>query len=200
MKSKLSIYKIAAGVTWAACLGFFAFGTVQISGPQATAIEKMRQDVQESQEKLIFAQSAKKNDTLKRMQERLDAAHLLLNTFSCSGAEESSLIFQIGQLARQVELKNFTSRLPENTQERTLEKSGRIQEGWLALEFVADYLKLAAFVNSLERQSPVLFVESISLTHSNDNKEEASVRMMLSYLIRKDDAVKTVAQADRSSR
>ena len=196
MKPKLSPYKIATGAVWAVCLGFFAVGALQVSEPQKAALEKAKREVQESQEKLAFAQDAKKDDTLKRMQQRLEATQASLNAFSCSPAEESAMIFQVGQLAHTLQLKKFTSRFPENVPEQTLEKDRRLTEGWLAVEFVADYLKLAAFVNSLERQTPVMFVESMSVTQSQDNPEEASVRMNLSYLIRKEGAAKTVARAD----
>lgn len=196
MKLKLPTYKVVTGVVWAACIGFFAFGTLQLSGPLNAALETARQDVQESREKLAFAQSAKKAETLKRMQEQLDTARESLNSFSCPTTEESALIFQLGQLAHTLQLKKFTSRSPSETPEQTLEKNERITEGWLAVEFSADYLKLAAFVNSLERQSPVLFIESMSVSQSESNTEEASVRMNLSYLLRKDNTVKAVARAE----
>lgn len=194
MKLKLTPYNAAAALLWIVCLGVIGAGVLFSGGLQGVAIEQARRDLNESQEKLAFAQSAGKDETKQRTQERLARTRDSLNTFSCPAAAESSLIFQIGQLAHTLELKKFTSRFPDNVPEQTIEKSDRIAEGWLTVEFIADYLKAAAFVNSLERHEPLLFIESIHLRPSEEGVDEASVRLTLSYLIRKSGPAKTVAQ------
>ena len=195
MKPKLSPHKASVAVVWAICIGAIVLGTLFFGGAQTSALDQARRDVQESQEKLDFAQNAQKSETKQRTKERLVRAQESLNTFSCPASAESALIFQIGQLAHTLNLKQFTSRFPDNAPEQILEKSERLSEGWLTVEFVADYLSLAEFVNSIERHEPVLFVESITLRRSEENDEEASVRMNLSYLIRKGEKAKTVAAA-----
>lgn len=198
MKPKLSTYTLVTGAAWAVCIGFFVVGILFPNDLSKSAIGKARLDLQESQEKLAFAQSSKKEETKQRMRERLENTQGSLNTFSCPAAQESALIFEIGQLAHTLKLKKFTSRFPDNKPEQTIEKTDRISEGWLTVEFVADYLTLAAFVNSLERHTPVLFVESIHLRPDDDIAGEAVIRMNLSYLVRKDDIIKTVACAKTS--
>lgn len=196
MKQKLLTFKTITAIVWAVCIGVFVLGTVFFGGPLSAALEQSRRNLQESQEKLAFAQNAQKSETKQRTKERLVKVQESLNAFSCPAATESTLIFQIGQLAHTLQLKQFTSRFPDNAPEHILEKSERISESWLTVEFVADYLSLAAFINSLERHEPVLFVESIHLRRSEENDEDASVKMNLSYLIRKGEKTKTVASAD----
>jgi hypothetical protein len=200
MKPKLSPYKAITAVAWALCIGAIVFGTVFFGGSQSSALDQARRSLQDSQEKLAFAQNAQKSETKQRTKERLVRAQESLNTFSCPASAESALIFQVGQLAHTLKLKQFTSRFPDNAPEQILEKSERLSEGWLTIEFVADYLSLAAFVNSIERHEPVLFVESIHLRPSDGNDEEASVRMNLSYLIRKGERAKTVALAETAAK
>lgn len=196
MKSKLSTYTLVTGAVWAACIGFFFVRMMFFDGQSSAAVEQARRDLQESQEKLAFAQSAQKEETKQRTKERLEIAKNSLDTFSCAASKESELIFDIGQLAHTLSLKKFTSRFPENKPEQILDKTDRISEGWLTVEFVADYLALSAFVNSIERHTPVLFVESIQLRPGEDDEHEATIRMNLSYLIRKDGSTKTVASAE----
>ena len=93
-------------------------------------------------------------------------------------------------------MKKFTSRVPETVPDKTLEKTERLTEGWLAVDFAADYLKTAAFVNALERHEPVLFVESITLRRSDENPQEATVRMLISYLIQSPEKSRATANAD----
>ncbi len=195
MKRKLPIYPIIAGLVWALCLGYIVLGPTLLDASPSITLEQAQAAVLESQEKLAFAQSAGKEDTKQRLNERLADTIASLNTFSCPVQAESQLIFQIGQLAHALDLKNFTSRFPGNAPENILDKSDRMAEGWLTVEFDADYLKTVAFANSLERHEPVLFVESIHLRRRPDNEHEASVRMMLSYLIRTTETQKDVAQA-----
>lgn len=195
MKLKLSTYKIAAGLVWTVCIGFIGVGTLLSGGSRQAAFEQAERDLQESQEKLSFAQSAGKEDTKRRTLERLEKTRESLHTFTCPAAAESALIFRIGQLATTLELKKFTSRVPDSSIDKTLEKSERIAEGWLTVDFVADYLKTAAFINSLERNEPVLFLESMTLRRTEDNAEEASVRLNLSYLIQTPEKAKAAAKA-----
>jgi hypothetical protein len=196
MKLKFSFYTIAAGIVWIACFGFMGVGTLLSGGTFNPSLEQARRDLQESREKLTFAENAGKEETKRKAGERFTKTQESLNTFTCPSSAESALIFQIGQLAHSLELKKFTGRIPESSPEKTLEKSERIVEGWLAVEFVADYLRTAAFINSLECNNPVLFVESISMSRSEDNIEEASVKINLSYLIQKTEKTKAVAQAN----
>ena len=196
MKRNLSPYKIVAGLAWAVCLGIIGVGTLKPDDSRGSALEQAQRSLQESQEKLAFAQSAGKEETKQRTLDRLAQTRESLNTFTCPTVAESALIFKIGQMANTLELKKFTSRVPETLPDKTIEKTERLTEGWLSVDFVADYLKTAAFVNSLERHEPVLFVESITLRRSDENPQEATVRMMISYLIQTPEKTAATAKAD----
>lgn len=196
MKRNLLTFKIVAGLVWAVCLGIIGVGTLLSDGARSVVLGQAERSLQESQEKLAFAQSAGKDETKQRTFDRLAQTQESLNTFTCPNAAESALIFKIGQMANTLDLKKFTSRVPESVPDKTLEKDERLTEGWLSVDFVADYLMTAAFVNSLERHEPVLFVESISLRRSDENPQEATVRMMISYLIQTPEKTRATANAD----
>lgn len=182
---KLSPFAVAVLSAWGVCAAILAIGSTLISPPRQTALQQARGELTELQDKLMFAHSAKKEETKQRMRNQMADAQDTLNVFSCTASSESTLIFQIGQLAQTLALDKFNSRFPDSRPELTLDKTERIGEGWLTVEFVADYLKTAAFVNGLERNTPTLFVESIQLRPNDDSTGVAEVRMNLSYLIRK---------------
>jgi len=193
MKFKWSVYKIVVAVVWAMMLAVVGAGTLFISPSQKIAMQRAQQELLEMQDRLAFARSAGKKDTKQRMRDRLAEAENSVNTFSCTTASESALIFQIGQMANALQLQKFSGRQPDNVPEPTLDKNDRIGEGWLTVDFVADYLKTAAFINGLERNAPVLFVESIQLTPADGDAGLAAVRMNISYLIRKNAAASVAA-------
>jgi hypothetical protein len=198
MKQKRLTFKTMIAMVWAICAGVFLCGMIFFGQSQTGSLDLARRNLLESRENLAVAQNAQKSETKQRTKERLIRAQESLDAFSCPAAAESALVFQIGQLAHTLALKQFTSRFPDNAPEQILEKSERIGEGWLTVEFIADYLALAEFINGLERHEPVLFVESIHLRRTEDSSEEAAVRMNLSYLIRKGQTPKTVALAEIS--
>ena len=187
MKRKLKLSPLAIAVLsgWILYAAVMAIGSALITPPRQAALQALRGQLTELQDKLMFARSAKKEETKQRMRDQMTAAQETLSAFSCAASAESALIFQVGQLADTLALDKFSSRFPDSLPELTLEKTERIGEGWLTVEFVADYLKTAAFVNGLERNTPTLFVESIQLRPSDDNAGKADVRMNISYLIRK---------------
>ena len=183
MKKKLPIYPLIAGIVWAACMGLVVLSPTLLSGAQGMTVEQARQALLESQEQLAIAKKSSGEKAKQQLNARLAETKQSLSAFSCPYPDESKLIFQIGQMAHTLQLENFTTRFPGNAPEKILEKENRTKEGWLTVEFDADYLKTIAFVNSLERHKPILFVESIHLRRNPDNHQTASVRMMLSYLI-----------------
>lgn len=193
MKFKMSVFKIAVAAAWAIMLVVVAAGTLWLSPSHKTAIQQAQQELLEMQDRLAFARSAQKETTKQRMRDRLAEAENSINAFSCTTASESALIFQIGQTANALQLQKFSSRFPDSLPEQTLDKTERIGEGWLTVEFVADYLKTAAFINSLERNTPVLFVESIQLTPADSEPGLAAVRINISYLIRKNPSASVAA-------
>lgn len=196
MKRNLLTFKLVVGLVWVVCLGIIGVGMLLSGGTHSVALVQAERALAESQEKLAFAQSAGKEETKQRTLDRLTQTRESLYTFTCPNAAESALIFRIGQMANTLELKKFTSRVPETVPDKTLEKTERLTEGWLAVDFAADYLKTAAFVNALERHEPVLFVESITLRRSDENPQEATVRMLISYLIQSPEKSRATANAD----
>lgn len=191
MKRNMSLSNILIAVLWTICIGTVGVGVGLLSVPQAAAIQQAQLNVLENREQLALAQNAAKEQTQENLRRRVAQARQTLDAFACPAAAESALIFQMGQLAKTLELKHFTTRFPSLSPEQTMENNPYVAEGWLTMDFVADYLKLAAFINGLERHEPALFVESIELRRDENQDTDASVRMMLSYLIRKDQADKT---------
>ncbi len=195
MKHKPSVWNILIGVLWLVCIGVVVAGSALFGAPQAAAIRQAQINVLQTREQLALARNAAREETRQQMRNRLEQAKTTLDAFSCPAADESALIFQVGQLAKSLGLKQFETRFPEHTPEKTIETNRRIAEGWLTVEFVADYPNVAAFINGLERHRPALFVESIELRRSDEDARRAAVQMMLSYLIRNERPAETPQRA-----
>jgi hypothetical protein len=131
MKLKFSFYTIAAGIVWIACFGFMGVGTLLSGGTFNPSLEQARRDLQESREKLTFAENAGKEETKRKAGERFTKTQESLNTFTCPSSAESALIFQIGQLAHSLELKNLPDAFPNRLRKRRLKKANASSKaGW----------------------------------------------------------------------
>lgn len=146
-------------------------------------IQHAQQQQQQLQEQLTLGKSAQKEQTKQTIQKCLEDNLMWVGCFSTPEPQRSSLIFKVGQLASVLGLKDFVSQLPSSIPDPTLPNSAALQEGWLSISFKSDFLTAATFVNTLERDQPVMFVETISLQGDDQNPDWVEVRMLLSYLV-----------------
>lgn len=146
-------------------------------------IQRAQQQQHQLQEQLTLGKSAQKEQTKQTIQKCLEDTLMWVGCFSTPEPQRSSLIFKVGQLASALGLKEYVSQLPSSVPDPTLPNSTALQEGWLTISFKSDFLTAATFVNTLEREQPVVFVETITLQGDDQNPDLVEVKMLLSYLV-----------------
>lgn len=186
MKLKLTAYTIAVATVWTVCLIGVGLAVLLVGVPQSQAAEQARRDMQESRQRLEWALDAGEGDVLSRLEEHWNRTRELVDQFSCPAANESELIFKIGQIAHALGIERFTSRSPDRSPEQTLDSADSVKEATLTVEFESDYPTLTAFVNSLERHWPRLFVESINLRRLGNEAQNPATQLTITYFVRKD--------------
>jgi len=186
-------YFITVGAVWGLWLLGMALIYLLVIQPQQRTLAEVQKNFAVSNEQYSLAQTAQREDTQRRMAEKLEGVKELVRTFVINPTESSQLTFRISQLAGQCRLGNFTAKVKESAGTLNEQENLKIGEGWVELTFSSTFNQFAVFLNSLETDRPVVFVESAAIKRS-DSGSLHDARVLISYLMDKPDS-KPFAQA-----
>ena len=186
-------YFITVGAVWGLWLLGMALIYLLVIQPQQRTLAEVQKNFAVSNEQYSLAQTAQREDTQRRMAEKLEGVKELVRTFVINPTESSQLTFRISQLAGQCRLGNFTAKVKESVGTLNEQENLKIGEGWVELTFSSTFNQFAVFLNSLETDRPVVFVESAAIKRS-DSGSLHDARVLISYLMDKPDS-KPFAQA-----
>jgi hypothetical protein len=136
------------------------------------------------QQYAVAIQAAKEKDQ-QRLAEQVEDLHRRIADFVVDLREAPTLAFRIGELANGAKLESLGMR-PMNRNVPNAPRCERIQERRVNLTFAARFRRFAAFLNTLERHHPVIFVESFAISRPPEKEAEPQASMELAVLVERD--------------
>jgi hypothetical protein len=182
-KSLLQKYGLAVAGVWGVWLAISVLLYLLILGPQGRLMATLQQTMQTATEDHELAQKAHRPETKLHIQERMEKATQNLNQFMIGADAASKLTVLISQLAAQQSLADFSVKTRELPPTFDDPKKSGITEAWLELTFSGPFNQCAAYINALERNKPVIFIESAEIQRNAQTTENPTVRLLISYLI-----------------
>lgn len=197
LKTKLSRYTLSAIAIWALCAVLTAAGYGLFYAPKNAEVTRLKSQYGQIQDELDHAQAAAQPDTRMTLQQQFEEKEQLIGCFSTEQNAETELVFEIGQIASELGLREFSSK-QEDQQTHPTVKDG-LEEEWLSVEFYSTFEQFAQFINRLERNCPVVFVEKVFLRRSKEGVDGKGhdVSLMLSFLIEKEKKPIAVAKVSK---
>jgi len=173
-----------AGV-WVPCLALATACYAMVLHPQGQERRGLVAQIAQAKEHYARAVAAAKPGNQVRLSGQVDRLHDRTADFLVAFQDVPELAFEIGRLAHETRLESFGMR-PVGTQASlALSDSEQVMEKHLSLSFNADFTRFAAFLNALERHRPVVFVETFSVSRSQEPQAEPRVDMELAVLVEK---------------
>jgi Tfp pilus assembly protein PilO len=174
-KMAFSIWGVA-GVLLA--VGYFAFYL-----PQHQSLSQLHQKYEDSGEQAALAKKAACEQTRLQLEQQTEQVAGQLNAFTVPSDQVNRLVFEIGRIAGQLNLGAFASKnLDVQSAAGKPNSKSMLSEVWLSVEFRGSYEQFARFVNLLERNSPVIFVEKVFINRSRKESYDCAFQMELSIL------------------
>lgn len=180
-------YALVAGGTWGLWLALTAIVYFLLLGPQNTLLAKLRKDFVSSNEEYSLAQMAGRPETQNCLEQKAQTLRQKTAYFLVPQDNPGGLILQISQLAARHQLQDFTSRVISSPGSKKTDKS-KITEAWMELNFSGNFPQIASFINSLERNEPVVFIENIIINRGKEADGMPSANVQISYLTQKPEA------------
>ncbi|HEX42851.1 MAG TPA: hypothetical protein ENN81_12445 [Phycisphaerales bacterium] len=183
MKSLHRKYAAAVAMIWAACLVLGLFAYMLVISPQQKARRRIEQQLAKDKAAFELAVDAAKPENREKMNRQLEQLTARLDDFTVPASEAASLTFDISRLARDHQLQEFSIRGKE-AHEKTAESASLVANR-IVVSFNGSFTQFARFLNALERNGPVLFVDTLSIVKPSDRSGVQRAEMDISALTRK---------------
>ena len=181
-KIKLSRYTIVTAAVWAVSVIVLGGGYLLLYAPQQATLLQLKNQCAESQTVLEQAQLAAQDQTKAKQKQQCEEVGQLISGFSTQQDAVTELVFEIGRIANELRLSEFSSKNQKQQNYSTVGKSKLVSEVWLNVDFQATFEQFAQFLNRLECHSPVVFVEEVSFRRGSQDAHNHTTSLQLSFL------------------
>ena len=178
-------YLIRTAIAWTACLVLFVLAYMFILGPHKSKRKSLESTLTEKKQMYEFAQRAAQEQTIIRLNEQIEYLNDTIKDYVVDFEDSANLTFDIGQIAHNEKLASFSIKNNDKQSVSEIPDCNSICENHIDISFIAGFNQFAVFVNALERNQPVLFVNEFTISRSNKGKPTYQVSLDVAALVRK---------------
>jgi hypothetical protein len=178
-------YLMTMGMVWAGSFVIFIIAYTLLISPQVRVKANLDKQLADAKKLFDSAVAAADEDNKKKLTTEVDSLKVKLSGYAADTAESANLTFDIGRLAGDKQLSSFTVKTPEMAWGSDQLDSKNLQENRVDVSFNSDYKRFAAFLNSLERHRPVIFINRFRLTRGDQGLSSGKADMDLSFYVKK---------------
>jgi len=188
IKTFIKIYRkylTRTAIAWAVCLVLFILVYILVLGPQNSSRKRLKSTLAEKKQLYEFAQRATEEQTKIRLNEQIEVRRDILKDFVVDFEDSGNLTFDIGQTAKEVKVSSFSIKNNEKQGVSEIPDCNSICENHIDISFIAEFNQFATFVNALERNQPVLFVNEFTISRSNKGESTYQVSLDIAAFVKK---------------
>jgi hypothetical protein len=183
MKSIYRKYITAWGVIWAACFIVFFLFYLIVLGPQREVRGRTETRLAEVQALAQAATDAAQEKNKIRLAEQVQEASRTLERFAIGQESTDSLTLDIGAVPGRDDLAAFGISAGGGEAVIKMNNCKQISGRRVTVTFASSFNRFAAFLNALERNQPVVIVDTFTITRARDETSPHKVDMGLAVLV-----------------
>ena len=183
MRSGAKKSLILLSVVWVVTIGVVVYGYIFVLGPQFAEIRKLDDQIAVSGHELVEARVSLPKRVEADLREKLSAATQKLGKFIVSHEDALNFTVNINRIAQQSEVSEFSGTHRINESYSAINECDHIVEGRMHVTFKASFNQFASFINLLERNRPVIFVDNFKIIRSEANDGWHDVDMILTFFV-----------------
>lgn len=174
------------GLVWVVCLVVFVFIYYLFHKPQAAAIKTLEKQFEEKKDNYLAMLATSTEEAKSRLKQEVQAMQDKLRAYVTDGEGASTLIFDISQIANEHKVSSFSIKSKDGRGVTDIPQCANIAENNMDVSFVGNFNQFAKFLNTLERNNPLIFIDSFTVRKSNiENVTDNEVTMGLSVFVEK---------------
>ena len=191
MRAASKQYGIITGVYLAVCVAGMGLFYGAVLRPQNQKWAVLHAELTDLTEQYDQAQLSRTEQYRARLQERLAAVKKVWQDFVVDPARASALAFQIGQMANDLKVSEFSAHRKDTQTQEEMQDFKKIEESWLQIAFRGPFDSFAQFINRIERNQPSMFVEEFTLKKNQDAAVKPEAEVSLCYFVERPEPVET---------
>jgi Tfp pilus assembly protein PilO len=189
MRAASKRYGIITGVYLAACVAVMGLFYGTVLRPQNRQWDGLRQELTDLTQQFDQAQQCRTEQSRTRMQTQLAALRKSWQDFVVDPGRASALAFQIGQMANDLKVSEFSARRKDTQTREEMQGYKKIDESWLQIGFRGPFESFAQFLNRIERNQPAIFVEEFSLKRNQNPSVKPDAEVSLCYFVERPESI-----------
>ncbi|MHC4570932.1 MAG: hypothetical protein ACYS0C_02490 [Planctomycetota bacterium] len=185
-----SIYKkyiMKAALIWAGCFVLLVFVYMLMLAPQKKSKNQIEKQLDEKQQMYESVLKATQEETKIQLKEQIERLQNDLGNFVIDFEDSANLTFDISQIANEKEAASFSIKAQKKDKRRDSKTPDYdyISEDRIDIKFTSGFNQFAAFLNALERNRPVVFIDKFTIARSKEGKSDHQVSMDVAVFVRK---------------
>jgi hypothetical protein len=184
MQSVYTRYFKTVALTWAGCLVLFCLAYMVLLAPQRKEKKRVAEEFAEKKQTLEAIEELTHEETRIRLNKQVQQLRDKLDDFLIDSERSADLTFDISRIASDKEVSSFRIKSKDKRGGAELPDRRHISETQIAVAFTARFNQFAAFINTLERHRPVVFVDRFKITRSKQENSANKVSADLTVLVR----------------
>ncbi|MHC4110805.1 MAG: type 4a pilus biogenesis protein PilO [Planctomycetota bacterium] len=179
-------YFTIVAIIWVVCLIPFALIYMIALAPQQKSQKQVENQLAEIKQTYDSAAKASLEETKTRQKEEIKNLQNKLKDFTVDFEDSANLTFDISQIANEKKVGSFSIKMQEGIKGAAARTDLKhLQENQININFEGDFNQFASFLNALERNQPVVFVDNFKITRSQRDDSGHKVNMKLAVFVRK---------------
>ena len=178
-------FLVILGIAWGPCLLVAMVCYAAILRPQWHCRKNLEAQVASRRQEYARALLAAKEERENPLTEEVERLHRRIGDFVVPVADAPDLAFQISALAHEGKLESFGMKPAAKGGSEGSRDLERLTTKRVDLSFAARFPRFAAFLNTLERHRPVLFVETFAITRPVGQQSEPRASIEVALLMEK---------------
>ncbi len=170
---------------WTGCFVSFLMVCTIVLLPDAKNKKNTEKQLTEKKQLYEFAQKAAQEQTRTRLNKELEELRSSLKDFAINFGDSANLIFDISQIANRKKVASFSIEVKDAPQGPGGADLKYICENYIDVSFITSWSQFATFLNALERNRPVVFVDKFTIARSKKNSSTHKASMNLTIFVRK---------------
>jgi len=184
MKTNKKLFMIVA-IFWAVSFVLLTLAYVVLLLPQKKSKQQVETEYAQTKREYDSVIEMSREETKAKFKEELESLKNQLKDFTADSEDAPNLTFDISQIANEKKVDSFSIKTQENIKASAGLGLKYIKENEIDINFAGDFNQFATFLNTLERNRPVVFVDSFKISRSQRDELGHKVNMKLAVFIRK---------------
>jgi len=192
MKAIYKKYFVVLALVWAACLVLLLLAHTLVLAPQKNTKKQIEKEFVQAKKTYEQTSTATQDEVKGRLSKEIESLQDRLKQFVINYEDSANLMLDISQIASQMGVGSFSIRSKDNPETSAPAPSAEGRSGGehiaqkqIHVSFAAGFNQFASFLNALERNQPVLFVDKFMITRADKDNSGHQVEMDLAVFVRK---------------